>query len=291
MRGGAGEFYRKSLDDGGNILSFAANNLADKYKTVDILIDQDGVWHLGGVPVQPAQLMHRVDVVWNSAHPEYSDTLRQFSIPNISAPRTTHAIGESRKMLREHMKRIDISLPRHLLIPSYQTDFDGDVDDFSFRKAREVFEKFGGPWVVKSYPPERSMGVHVAKTFEDLIRAIKDGASHDASIEVEELVSEKEARVHAVGEFRGEDVYVLPIEKLNPKEKDEVAALVRKLYGHLGAEHYLYAAFYLHPKRGVFLKDLNFLPDLSEDSHLHNAAELIGAKTRNIIEHMLERAK
>jgi hypothetical protein len=289
LRGGRSEYFEPSIKEGGKILSFVQKNLSDKYKPVDILIDGEGVWHISGVPVLPGELMHRVDLVWNTSHPEHADTLKNFSVPHFSAPRSGHAIRESREMLREHMKRLDINLPRHFVIPAYQEDFDGDIEKYSYRKATEVFEKFGSPWVVRSYPPEGSMGVHVARTFGELARAIMDGAEHKASLEVEELISHRSVGLHAVSGFRGHDVYIIPEDKMSAQEKETLSDLTKKLCELLGAEHYLYSSFYLHPKRGIFLKDLELMPDTSEESNFHKASELIGVPARTIIEHLLER--
>jgi len=40
LRGGTGEHYASSLREGGNIISHIFENLSDKYRTVDINIEQ-----------------------------------------------------------------------------------------------------------------------------------------------------------------------------------------------------------------------------------------------------------
>ena len=66
LRGGEGKHYTSSLQKGGEIISHIFESLSDKYKVFDILIDKDNKWHLNGVPIVPADLLHRVDVVWNA---------------------------------------------------------------------------------------------------------------------------------------------------------------------------------------------------------------------------------
>src|SRR3989344_8014556 len=84
LRGGTGEHYASSIHKGGGIISHILDNLSEKYKVADILIDKDGNWHLGGIPISPADLRCKVDVIWNtSRHSSLSLALDSLSIPNI----------------------------------------------------------------------------------------------------------------------------------------------------------------------------------------------------------------
>ena len=103
LRGGAGEHYENSLTKGGNVISYVLENLSDKYKVVDIFIDRDNVWHIGGIPVEPTDLMHRVDIVLNVAHPSFSNILKNLSIPHIRS-NSSSILETSRAMLNEHIK-------------------------------------------------------------------------------------------------------------------------------------------------------------------------------------------
>ena len=57
LRGGTGENYNSSLQHGGEIILHILENLDHKYKTADILVDSDSIWHYNGRPVQPADLV------------------------------------------------------------------------------------------------------------------------------------------------------------------------------------------------------------------------------------------
>ena len=41
LRGGTGKYYASSLKKGGEIIFHISENLADKYKVFDILVDKD----------------------------------------------------------------------------------------------------------------------------------------------------------------------------------------------------------------------------------------------------------
>ncbi|OGI58371.1 hypothetical protein A3F19_01125 [Candidatus Nomurabacteria bacterium RIFCSPHIGHO2_12_FULL_37_29] len=303
LRGGTGKNYGFSLKKGGDIISHIFDNLSDKYKPVDILIDKDHIWHCHGVPISPSDLMHKIDIIWNVSHPSLSNILESLSIPNIGHDSFLGTLINNRDMLKKHIKTIGVNMPRHIVLPLYQKDFDGLREKYAIKKAKEIFEKFGSPWIVKSFTPDSSMGIHLAKTFGELVGAIEDGVNHEKSILVEEFISGKNVSIHSVCGFRGEDVYVFPIYPDRPhynlpinrasfsaEEKDKFIQTARDLYKHLGAEHYLQSSFVLHPKRGIFVTDISFSPDLKKDSHLNQSCEFVGIKMHHIVENILERA-
>src|SRR3990167_11287261 len=117
LRGGAGEHYHASLRKGGEVISYLSENLGEKYKPLDIFVDKEGVWHLAGWPIQLADLMHRVDIVWNVAHANFSHSLDSLAIPHVSSAPFFSALKESKELLREHMKKVGVALPRSIVLP------------------------------------------------------------------------------------------------------------------------------------------------------------------------------
>jgi len=287
LRGGEND-YENSLQRGGEIISHILENFSDKYKPIDIFVDREGAWHVGGLPVKPADLMYRVDVVWNVSHPSFSNIFENLSIPNVGVSPFSKAIGDSREMLRDHMKKIKVNMPRHLILPLYQKDFDGPKNEYALKKAKEVFEKFPSPWIVKSLTLDLDAGVHVAKTFPELADAIEDISKHQKSILVEELISGKNAFMHTVSNFRGEDVYAFPAGNFSKSEKEKLIAMAKNIHSHIGASHYLKSNFVLNPKKEIYLTSVEFSLDLRQDSHFHQNCESVGAKMHHVTEHILE---
>jgi D-alanine-D-alanine ligase-like ATP-grasp enzyme len=287
LRGGTDENYENSLEQGGDFISFVFDNMSSAYTTVDILVDRDGVWHIGGLPILPAELLKKVDVVWNASHPSFSNTIKNFSIPTIGVPSYYSFMNSSREMLREHMKQIGIKMPRHIILPAYQADFDDPREEYAITKAKEIHAKFGAPWLVSTFPPSPNVGIRVAKTFGELAEAIDELMKKGESILIEELITGKDAQVHSVGGFRGEDIYTMPIAGLSGAEKEKLTALAEDLYRHTGASSYMNSHFIVHPRGAIYLTDIQFSPDLAEGSNFCQACELIGAKPSHIIEHLL----
>ncbi len=293
VRGMAGEYYESSLQKGGEVITHIFENLPDKYQPIDILIDKDYIWHFNGLPISPSDLAHRVDVVWNTTHPGLSNILESLSIPNVRASSFLSSLSNSKEMLKEHMKKIGVEMPRHVILPVYQKDFDSPRERYAIKKAKEVFEKFGSPWIVRSFVPHSDMGVHLAKTFGELVNSIEDGVKHATSILVEELISGKVASVHSVAGFRGEDIYTFPLVNVFGEfslgEKEKLIGLAKSLHNHIGAKHYLKSIFVLNKRGKVYLLDIGSMPNFKIDSSFSEACESVGAKMYHVVEHILNR--
>ncbi|MCE9548946.1 hypothetical protein K8Q98_00905 [Candidatus Nomurabacteria bacterium] len=295
LRGGDGEHYHISLRKGSDVISHFHEHLYDKYKPVDILVDKEGVWHIKGVPVEPSKLLYKVDVVWNLSHPRFSNILESHSVKSVGVPAFSNFFGISRKMLEDRMRKIGINMPKHLLLPAYQEDFDGPKDKYAIKKAKEVFEKFGAPWIVKSFTPDSNMGIHLAKTFDELVRGIMDGIEHEKSILVEELIPGKVTPVHSVSNFRNQDVYVFPClpagmaPGFSKEEKEQLISTAKNLHKHIGVEHYLKLDFVLTPRGKIYLLGMDSTPDLRQDSHFHQVCESVGTKMHKVVENILEK--
>lgn len=265
LRGGTGENYQSSLNKGGIIIAHIAENLEDKYKTSDILVDQDGIWHFSGVPINPDGLVNKVDVIWNTSHPSLGNILDSLSIPNVSQESFSSALQNSREMLREYMKKIGVSIPRSILSP---------------KSAREVLEKFPAPWRVED---------KLVKTFPELIELIEN----NKNILVEEFILGKVVSLHSVAGFRGEDVYTFPpvnvFGDISLNEKEKLVSLTKDLHNHIGARHYLKSDFLLNSRGKIYLLDFESTLNLKPHSHFAQACESVGVRMHHVLEHILEK--
>ena len=294
LRGGTGKNYTSSLQKGGEVILHISENLGDKYKVIDILIDKEGVWHLGGLPVKPADLIHKVDIIWNTVHSGVSVILDNLSIPNIGVSHFFSTLENNNEFLKEHIGKIGVQMPRSIVLPLYQEDFDGERSKYAIKKAKEIHEKFGAPWIVKSFTEDSNMGIHLAKTFPELVDAIEDGVKHEKSILVEEFIAGKVASVHSVPNFRNQDIYTFPLGNtfgvFSAEEKEKLADIVKDLHRHIDAKHYLKSDFVLSSNGKIYLLDVYSMPNLKPDSHFSQVCESVGAKTHLIIEHIINNA-
>lgn len=295
LRGGEGEHYASSLKKGGEIILHIRENLSDKWRPYDILVDKEGAWHLNGVPIVPLKLLYKVDVVWNLSQESFSNILESYAIPHIGIPPFSPIFNKSKEMLRKHMmKNLGVTMPRSIILPLYQEDIDGPLDKYVVKKAKEVHAKFPAPWIVKSFTESSNMGVHLAKTFPELVDTILDGVKNDRSILVEEFIAGKVASVHSVPHFRGEEMYTFPLGNsfgiFSNEERDKLTTVAKDLHKHMGVKHYLKSDFILTPRGKVYLLNFELTPDTNPNSHFSQVCESVGTKPHHVIDHMLEHA-
>ncbi len=297
LRGGAGKHYEKSLKKGGEVISFIYKHLSLQYKTVDILVDKNNIWHIAGLPIKPEDLMNKVDLIWNASHPNFCQTLKNLPIPNIRIDASAF-VENNHSILREQIKKLGVEMPKHIVLPVYQKDIDGRVETYANKKARMILEKFPAPWIVRPFNPDKNIAIHVVKTFPDLVKEIRDGVSHEESILIEELIPGKIAETHSLNNFRDENIYVMPpVENrdgkiISPgnfkmKEKEELILLARKIHQYLNVSYYTKLDFIIN-KKGIFLTNLEFLPDLEKGSSFTESCESVGTKAHKVIEHIIE---
>jgi D-alanine-D-alanine ligase-like ATP-grasp enzyme len=288
VRGGAGEHYEKSLKKGGEVISFVFDKFYPKWTPVDVFVDREGVWHISGMPIVPADLVNKVDVVWNTT-PSATSIIDSIGIPKVETQALHNVLESNADKLREHMDTLGITMPRSTILTSYLPGSDGSIEVYATNKGQEVFAKFPPPWVVRSISGKASMGVHVAKTFPELVNAIIDGVEHECSILIEELIPGKPVTLHTLGNFRGEEVYHLPLPRsFRDDEKEIIQNFGEELFKSLGVKHYLKSDVVLSPTRGVSLLGISFMPDFRDNSHFCDSCEQVGAKSTHVFENFLK---
>lgn len=304
LRGGDEEHFDLSLREGSEAFNFILENLAHKYTPVDIFIDKDGIWHARGVPVFLSDIPQKIDVVWNTAHNSLGQMLRNFNIPVFDAGHNSSFLGINNPVLQNHIKNMGGTMPRYILLPTFQEDFDGDKKLYAQIKAKEVFHKFGSPWVIKSFSKESGVGIHVAKTFPELISAIEDMIDHSTgSILIEELVLGKAVSTHSLKGFRGEDYYNFPLldiktdhlfalNHFSDKEKEDLFSFTKNLHKSLDNNtHYLKIDYVIKPNGKVYVTGTSFSPDFRQNSHLEKSVLAVGSKIHYVFEHILDNLK
>jgi D-alanine-D-alanine ligase len=325
VRGGISGEYEVSLASGAEVLAhLRSEKMKDKYKAIDIFIGRDGVWHINGIPTKIDKVAHKVDVIINALHGDYGEDgkiqqeLEALKIPYTGSGPLASAIGYNKLLSKQEFAKLGINIPRHILFPVYQEDFDGPIEEYASRKAKEIWERLPPPWIVKPLTGGSSMGVFVCKTFKSLVEAFLVGANERVGVLIEEFIKGKEATVGVVDDFRGQKVYALPpIEIRIPKssvffdnevkyngksqeicpgnftneEKRELERLASLIHKGLDLSHYSRSDFIIHPKKGIFALEVNTLPGLTGESLMPKALSAVGSSLPEFIEHLIKLAQ
>ena len=228
IRGGISGEYEVSLKTGSNVLShLRGDRLNNKYKPIDILIDKEGVWHIGGLPVSMEKVSQSVDVIFNALHGDFGEDgkvqliLDKWKIPYTGSGALASAIGYNKVLTKEQFSRLGIKTPDYFVVSQYNDkNSNRSIESYSRTISKQIHEKFPPSWILKPLSGGSSVGMKICKTYPELIDAFMEGINKDTDILVEELIEGKEATVGVINNFRDRKVYVLPsIEIRIPKNK------------------------------------------------------------------------
>ena len=120
------------------------------------------------------------------------------------------------------------------------------------------------------------MGVHFARTFNELVAAINDGVQHEKAFWLKNLFPAKWL-LHSVPHSEAKSLCFPPVDVFgacSSEEKEKLSAMARGLHFHLGAKHYLKLDFLLN-KEAKFIC-LILIPREFQSSHFA-ACESVGA--------------
>jgi len=311
LRGGPSSEYDVSLKTGATVL----RNLPEPYVPADIFISKDGDWHVAGIARAPERALKGIDVVFNALHGEYGEDgkvqqiLEGFAVPYTGSGVLSSALAMNKILAKKTFVNNGIKTPYHMTVRREQ---------MNPSLAREIFMSFPQPSVIKPASGGSSIGVTVAYTIDDLIESLNNAFLYSDSVLIEEYISGREATCGVIDNFREQKIYsLMPTEILDKTnsdiwgydskysqdlheirtpgnfssdEKSQIQAIAKLTHDVLGLRHYSRADFIIHPKRGVYLLEVNTLPGLTETSLFPHALEASGSNLPEFFDHAIQLA-
>ena len=312
LRGGPSSEYEVSLKTGEAVIEHLHPL---KYIVRDILIDKDGVWHIGGASRKPGQALKGLDIVFNALHGEYGEdgkvqrVLDHFSIPYTGSDSLGSAIAMNKVLAKKRLLSEGVKTPVHAVVRAE----DGDVE----KQILSAFRSLPLPVIIKPATLGSSVGMSVARDFSGFASGIRKALALSPVVLIEELVMGKEGTWGVVEGFRGEETYsLLPIEIRPPADKDffdydakysgksqeispgnfsseetkELQRLAVLAHKALGLRHYSRSDFIVTPKRGIFYLETNTLPGLTSESLMPKSLRAVGSDLPEFLNHVIELA-
>jgi D-alanine-D-alanine ligase len=312
LRGGPSSEYEVSLNSGAGVMKALREKHEHKYKPRDIFIDRNGAWHMEGLQVDPNDIGHKVDVIFNALHGTYGEDgkvqhfLESHQIPFTGSGSLGSAIGMNKVMTKKVFMDHGIKTPLGKVILS--ADVRSDLDGVS----AEVFNVCMMPAVIKPVSGGSSVGVSIAQTHKEVRAALERAAREGDSILVEEFIPGIEATCGVVEGFRSHDLYALPPVEIRPHSgffdydakykgksqeivpatfsnqiKMELEDLARNIHRVMGLRHYSRSDFIINPRRGIYVLEVNTLPGLTEESLLPKALRAVGSDLHEFADHVI----
>jgi D-alanine-D-alanine ligase len=309
LRGGMSHEYDMSLKTGGTVLRHFPDSIAAE----DILVSKDGLWHVGGVPKTPEKALQGIDVVFNALHGRFGEDgkvqtiLEHFNIPYTGSRPVPASISMNKALAKRRFQEEGIKTPLAVIF---------HPRDHVRRKVMELFQSFPQPSVIKPLWGGSSIGVVYARDFQTFEQGIENVLRHGGMAIVEEYIPGKESTVSILESGEGDGSYSLfPVEirkgeneifnyemrsgggdeqycpgKFSKKEKRALQELALQAHRALGLRHYSSADFIIHPKRGIFLIEVDALPHLSDTSSLSKSLDAAGLSMKDFLDHVVRLA-
>lgn len=310
LRGGIGGEHEVSLKTGANVISHLQRG---PYRVVDVFIDRSGEWHVNGKPVRPEQGLCYVDVVFNALHGPYGEDgtvqrmLDRIGVPYTGSGAYASGIAMNKVVAKEHLEKEGVLTPRHVIL-SVSPDLEKEI--------ATVFRTFSPPSVIKPVSAGSSVGVTLAKTFDEFKSGIKEAFQHSKQVLVEEFIKGREATAGVVDRLRGDNYYGLPPVEIVPEathaffdyeakygggtdercpgnfsrsEAEELKRVASIAHTILGLRHYSRSDFMVTPK-GIYFLEVNTLPGLTDESLLPKSLAAVGVSMPEFIDHTLNLA-
>lgn len=310
LRGGTGGEHEVSLDTGAQVLNFLSGK--DEFRSLDVFIDKEGVWHVRGMPLSPERVLASADVAFNALHGMYGEgivqaTLERSGIPYSGSSAFASAASLNKTLAKDMLKKAGARTPRHMIL---------SVSPNIESEAAVAFRSFSPPVMVKPVSSSSSLGAGLAKTFPEFWEKMTEAFSHAKEVLVEEYVIGREATSGVIDNFREQRHYVLlPAEIERPgkfsifdyaakrdggivrvpgnftkEETAEIGRLALLAHEALGLRHYSRSDFIVTP-RGVYFLEANALPPLSPKGSFSQSLSAAGVSKDELLEHLISLAR
>ncbi len=290
-----------------------------KYSIVDIFVDKEAAWYHKGLPTNPADILSKVDMVFNCLHGTYGEDGQVQNILEASAvpftgPKAFEAAISFHKALSlqelSKAKIENLKIQGQFFINSISL-----VDKGALELSDEVFQKMAPPYILKPVKSGSSFGVVLVNTRDELANAIEKLVLEFEEIVVEEFILGTELTVSAVEQMRGEDIYVAPALEILKKDKkifdaeakyleaseetvrmpaqisselkDKLTQVSKDIFRRLGARHYARIDFIVARDKDIYFLELNALPGLGPNSLLPKTLEAVGIDFPQFVEHII----
>jgi D-alanine-D-alanine ligase len=297
LRGGPSAHYDASLASGAYVLR---NLPRDRYEPVDVFIDPEGSWHIGGRAITDDMLRERVDVLWNSLHGSYgedgrvSQLFKKLSIPYVGSSPAVSAMAMHKRSFKEQVTALGIKTPRGAYVESWGED---SAEETVRAVASAIARDFSPPWIIEPIARGNGLGPVRAKTRTELVAVLEDMHAQSIPVLVEEEVLGAHASVIVVPGFRGEATYAFIPERiesiharLRPHETKLFEDVARTLHNGLDLGPYSRMVGVLDNRGAVSVLSVETVPRTHENAELHQALAAVGSSFPELADHLIRTA-
>jgi D-alanine-D-alanine ligase len=304
LRGGTSDEHGISLKSGQQF----KKRIDELQNVTDITVDRAGNWFVDGIAYDKKNLVRDFDMVVNTMkggdgeNGRLSKYLDTFGVKHTNAPVFGSALSHNKNEFKKFLKRHEIKTPHSVLI-----DSELDVE----AQKRDLHNKMFLPAIVKPVANGSSIGVFIAKDFDEMKRFVDWILKRDRFALVEEYIEGLDVSVMTTRDFRGQEIYsflpvgidtpdvitydhkfnnshtFFPIHSLSRDQKEMVEDIAKSVHAKLDLDALAMTDFRVHPKRGVYALETNTVPSLEDQSVYDESLKLVGVSEDELVDHII----
>ncbi|MEN9390443.1 MAG: hypothetical protein RLZZ283_543 [Candidatus Parcubacteria bacterium] len=308
LRGGPSEEHDVSLKTAHTVRT----HLTDKARCIDIYIDKAGTWHVRGVPMTPDRALAGADTVFNALHGTYGEDgtvqriLDRLGVSYTGSGALSSAMAMNKILSKDMAVRAGVLVPRHTVVNA-SPDLDAQI--------LVLFRSFPMPAIVKPASSGSSIGVTLARSFQEFSDAIKGAFKYSKDVMVEEYIRGREATVGIIDSFRNQKLYALPPVEIVPppaslffdydakyggktfervpglferNTTEELIDAAARVHNELGLRDYSRHDFIISTKNKIYYLESNTLPGLTPESLFPKSIRAVGSDVGQFIDHLVD---
>ncbi|MBN2093886.1 MAG: D-alanine--D-alanine ligase [Candidatus Zambryskibacteria bacterium] len=312
LRGGPSPEYDVSLNTGRAVLS----NLPEDCEPIDIFISKDGIWHVSGLERDPYTILKSLDMAINALHGTYGEDgtvqkmLDHFGIPYTGSDAMSSRLGMNKILTKKILSQAGLKTPMYMIVEMKE---DGEIPTGA---VNHINENLIFPIIIKPHNQGSSLGTSFVDKAFDIRRGLERAFEYSSRALVEEYISGKEVTCGVIDGFRDQDLYttvpisVIPDKArkfhdydskyldlgkyhlpygLSPEEKEQIREATKLIHQTLGLRHYSRSDFIHHSRRGLFVLEVNTLPELSHRGAFMKALEAAGSNIKEFLSHLIKK--
>ncbi|HLP43724.1 MAG TPA: D-alanine--D-alanine ligase, partial [Candidatus Nanoarchaeia archaeon] len=207
LRGGPSDEYEVSLKTGKNLIDALRDR--NNYEVQDIFVDRSGVWHIDGVARPVERIFPHIDVVVNAMHGQYGEDgrvqqlLEAHRVPFTGSGALGSAIAMNKPLAKKFFRENGLLTPEHLVIKKHE---------HKPSIIERILSHYPHLKLIKPASSGSSLGVKVAKNYEEYEEGLEGAFNFSDSVLVEEFIKGREATCGVMEGTEG-NVYALhPVE-------------------------------------------------------------------------------
>lgn len=315
--GGPSSEHEISLMTGSNIIKTLQES--GRWRAVPITITKTGHWLYGEDRIwrNAGETLAHVDVVCLALHGFFGEDgkvqqlLDHYGMPYTGSGIFASAVAMNKVIARRVFQRARLSTPKGVSMHRY--------GDESFDAlARRVLKVLPPPWVVKPVAGGSSVGVSIARVFDELAPALRNAEAEDEKnrILVEEYIKGREITCGVLERFNGVAHFALPPVEICPPSHAEFFdyrvkydgstseicpaefsdAMLKKIretavaaHTALGCRDYSRIDMIMRGTN-LYILEANTLPGLTKESLFPKAAAAVGLSFADLLDHLLTNA-